>query len=87
MEQLNDNWITLISDNEGNSDFTKFHNIIRKAFEDMCFKTEGNEYSDKPWITTGIKQSIKIKHDLYSIYLKPRTNEDKAKWKIYKVHY
>ena len=43
--------------------------------------------TDQPWITTGIKQSIKRNRDLYSKYLKCRTNEDKYKWKIYKTHY
>ena len=39
---------------------------------------------DKPWITSGLKQSIKQKHTLYQKYIFNQTEENKTVYKIYK---
>ena len=39
---------------------------------------------DKPWITAGLKQSIKQKHLLYQQFIFDRTEENKVAYKIFK---
>ena len=39
---------------------------------------------DKPWITSGLKQSIKHKHLLYQKYIFDQTKENKTVYKIFK---
>ena len=39
---------------------------------------------DKPWITTGLKQSIKEKHLLYQKFVFDRTEESKVAYKTFK---
>ena len=39
---------------------------------------------DKPWITSGLKQSIKHKHLLYQKYIFDQTEENKTVYKIFK---
>ena len=39
---------------------------------------------DKPWITSGLKQSIKQKHILYQKYIFHQTEENKTIYKLYK---
>ena len=48
------------------------------------FLLKGYRAKDKPWITSGLKQSIKQKHTLYQKYIFNQTEENKTVYKIYK---
>ena len=39
---------------------------------------------DKPWVTSGLKQSIKQKHILYQNYIFDQTEENKTAYKIFR---
>ena len=44
----------------------------------------GKRAEDKPWITTGLKESIKQKHLLYQKFIFDSSEENKVAYKIFK---
>ena len=60
----------------------KLHSAYNKSFP---FKRLSRKRAkDKPWITSGLKQSIKQKHILYQKYIFHQTEENKTIYKLYK---
>ena len=60
----------------------KLHGAYNKSFP---FKRLSRKRAkDKPWITSGLKQSIKQKHILYQKYIFHQTEENKTIYKLYK---
>ena len=53
-----------------------------KSFPFKRLSTE--RAKDKPWITTGLKESIKQKHLLYKKFIFNRSEESKVAYKIFK---
>jgi hypothetical protein len=75
-------WTRVTEINDTQAAYTIFHDIISKAY-DSAFpltKTKIGYDNRLPWLTHGLKRSIKRKHYLHSIYLKRKTSINK---KIY----
>ena len=49
-------------------------------------KLSGKRSKDKPWITTGLKQSIKQKHLLYQKYIYNSTEQNNQICKTLKIN-
>ena len=63
-----------------------FNKKLRIAYsKSFPFKRRSrNRAKDKPWITSGLKQSIKQKHTLYQKYIFHQTERNKTICKIYR---
>ena len=58
---------------------TNFHNLLNKYFP--LVKQSRKQTGDKPYITSGIKESIKSRNTLYKTYLENPTNTNEQNWK------
>ena len=79
----------LISDNnlyDANAAYDIFSNNYLKLFNKYFpFKRISRQkYKDKPYITAGIKVSIRRKNKLYHKYIKNRNDVNEAAWKLYR---
>lgn len=84
LEQLD--WNGVISSNDASDSFSKFHKIITEEF-DNCFpyKTTKVGYKTKvPWLTTGLKHSIKRKNMLFHKMKKHNSTENTNIYKRYR---
>ena len=66
--------------------FSQFHNVYLKYF-DECFPLEKmkiNYKNRKPWLTDSLKNSIKVKNKLYTIYMNNSNLYNKNKYIDYK---
>ena len=66
--------------------FSLYHQIFTKHY-DTCFpkneiKTKYN--NRKPWLSEGLKQSIKIKNNMYKKSIKIKSSYNEMKYKMYK---
>ena len=84
MQQVN--WDPVLSCNDCQLAYTLYHNIFKQHY-DECFplqRVKMDSYSNrKPWLTPGLKQSIKIKNKLY---LRSRKLQSNEYLKIYKQY-
>jgi hypothetical protein len=74
-----------------NNAMNVFHSKISKLY-DECFPLtplKRHYSSKKPWLSVGLKQSIKIKNHLYKCFLKDPTPNKEEQYKIYrnKLHH
>lgn len=80
------NWDSLIHKENSRESFTSFYQKFRKTY-DNCFpiKHYKSKYnSRKPWLTFGLRKSIKIKNKLYVIFRKEPTTCNEVIYKNYK---
>ena len=74
-------WDTLLSSNNVNNDFDNFYNYVNNHLDKHAplRKLTRKEFKQKfkPWITSGIRISIKRKHNLFSKFIKCRDNSRK----------
>ena len=87
MSQIN--WQHVLYPNSGPSDmFNRFYSkLLEKVDEYVPLKkVSKNElkFLSKPWITSGIKKSIKTKNKIYHKYLKTKSTYYLCKFKIYR---
>ena len=79
-------WSSVTSDNDTQSAYTKFHDIITKSYNSSfpLKKTKIGYINKLPWLSIGLKNSIKRKHKLHTIQLKNPTIENKVRYKSFK---
>ena len=86
-EKLKDTtWDDILQCPDGKLAFTNFHNRILKLFNN-CFPLKEitiNYSNKKPWLTTGLKKSIKIKNMLYIKAKRNYCKETLDRYKRYK---
>ena len=80
-------WTNVLESQEAKESFSAFYKIFSDLFNE-CFplKTVKSGYHNrKPWLTHGLKQSIKHKNKLYVRYRKQPTSENCKHYKTYKT--
>lgn len=86
------NWHEVLSSNNDIIDvntlfqsfYSKVNNCINRHAPIRKLSRKETKHMCKPWITPGIKTSIKIKNKLYKKYLKSRSIYDFTKYKYYR---
>ena len=75
-----------MSDRNANEAMIIFNQKLTIAYnKSFAFvKLSGKRSKDKPWIATGLKQSIKQKHLLYHKYIYNSTEENNQPYEIFK---
>ena len=63
-----------------------FESTYNKCLPTKVVKIKAQSNSYKPWITSGIKKSIKHKDKLFKSWLLLRTDDSKAKYRSYHNH-
>ena len=80
------NWNMVYDQNDPNEAYNNFHEIIENAFNaSFPFKTISKKrVKDKPWITSALKISSRVKNSLYRKWLKTKNPTDEVKYKQYR---
>lgn len=79
-------WVNTVNARDGQDAFTQFYILFCDHFND-CFpivKTKCGYKNKKPWLTIGLKNSIKTKNKLYALSIKYKTEQTKLKYLAYK---
>jgi hypothetical protein len=87
-EIIGSDWTEIMTETDAQESYTKFHNHLTKVFE-KCFpikKVKIGYLTKLPWLTPGMKKSIKIKQKLYALYLRHSTSNNRDIYKNYKNH-
>jgi hypothetical protein len=73
-------WSAVTTSNDTQTAYSNVHEIISKAFNKSfpITQTKIGYASKLPWLTEGLKSSIKRKHALHTAYLKHPTKEKKS---------
>jgi hypothetical protein len=82
------NWNSVLDNNNGNEAFCAFHDKYSKLY-DKCFPVKNvkiNYHNRKPWLSEGLKKSIRMKNRLYLLQVKIPTAENVSTYKRYKTH-
>ena len=80
------NWEAIIAERTCQEAYSEFHSKNLKCHEE-CFplvQFKITYRNRKPWLTTGLKASIKVKNKLYVLSLKAPTLYNKNKYAKYK---
>ena len=83
----NVNWTEVFESNDAQLSYTKFFNSFKTSY-DSCFplKPKKSTYKERcPWLTQGLRSSIKIKNKLYLKSIKYPTDTNKTAYKQYKI--
>ena len=80
------NWESVLKNTEGKSTFTLFYDKFRGIYnESFPVKTIISKYNNrKPWLSDGLKKSIKAKNGLYVKQLKTPSQQNIMNYKKYK---
>ena len=79
-------WTVLYNNQDTNSAFEVFHNKVTEIYN-VAFpkvKIKSMYYVRKPWLTYGLKKSIKIKNKLYAIMSRKKTVYNETIYKNYR---
>ena len=79
-------WSKVLTSEDPQEAYTCFHNIFTDIYN-KCFplRTFRDGYKNrKPWLTEGLKQSIKIKNRMYKRHKKTQNREHEEEYKKYK---
>jgi hypothetical protein len=73
-------WSLVLSSNDTQNAYSKFHQIITSVFNtSFPLKRKKKGYSNKiSWLSPGLKRSIINKHRLHATYLKSKSPSDKS---------
>ena len=80
------NWVPILNGNNCQQAYSQFHDTITGIYND-CFplKMTRKKYENrKPWLTIGLKESIKHKNKLFLIQKRNPTNENITFYKQYR---
>ena len=82
-------WNQIYQDDEVNTAYGKFLSFITSAFNSSFkfVKLSRKRSRDKPWITSALKKSSKIKNKLYKKWILTRNKDDECAYKRYKKVY
>ena len=79
-------WGEIYNTTDTQEAFTKFHSVLTtvytKHFPKITVLSKYNNH--KPWLTQGLKNSIKIKNKLYVRYIKRNTAQNEMQYKYYR---
>ena len=78
-------WSEILMSNHCQDAFTYFHKVFSDLYEE-CFprvKIKIGYRNRKPWLTSGLKKSIKVKHKLYVKSIKMPSNYNIKQYKQY----
>ena len=80
------NWNFILENNDCSDAFTKFLNCFKSAYDDSFpIKRSKNNYLNKlPWLTLGLKESVRIKNKLFIIYKRESSPDNLNAYKQYK---
>ena len=83
---LGTDWLILDVYDACESDFSSFMNIFKSIYNEVfpVVKTKRKYKTRLPWLTSGLKESIKRKNKLYRISLKHRTSYNIALYREYR---
>ena len=73
-------WLSVTEMDDAQLAYSAFHKLLAEKYS-SCFpfkKIAKRYYHNKPWLTTGLKESIKIKNKLYVKRFKGGTTEEKC---------
>ena len=79
------NWERIYQD-EDDDFYTNFVTVVLRIYN-SCFplvRVSRKRWNDKPWLTKGLKTSIKTKHRLYALSLNKPKPENITKYKTYR---
>ena len=79
-------WTVFCNNQDTNSAFEMFHNMVTEVYN-VAFpkvKIKSLYYVRKPWLTYGLKKSIKIKNKLYDIMSRKSTVYNETIYKNYR---
>jgi exonuclease III len=79
-------WSQCLSIDACQSAFSEFYQKFTAIFND-CFpliESKSRYKSRKPWLTDGLKKSIKVKNKLYAKFVKSKSNADLVAYRDYK---
>ena len=79
-------WTILCNNQDTNSSFEVFHNKITEIYNGAFpkIKIKNVYYVRKPWLTYGLKKSIKIKNKLYAVVSRKKTVYNENTYKNYR---
>jgi hypothetical protein len=80
------NWESILNNQNGQVAFSDFFEKYSKLY-DECFPLKTvkmNYHNRKPWLSEGLRKSIKIKNRLYLLQVKEPTDENVTAYKKYK---
>ena len=80
------NWQFVLNETDTQSAYTKFHEVISTKYN-ACFpyrKIYKKYYKNKPWLSTALKESIKIKNKLYVKSTRSNDDENVSFYKKYR---
>lgn len=83
---VTNNWNIIVEGNNCKEAFSKFHTTFSRLYEE-CFpfkRIKIGYRNRKPWLTPGLKKSIKVKNKLYVMSIKYPSNENCKKYQDYK---
>ena len=82
----NENWKSVYNTSDANESFTRFsHTFNRISNKHAPIKTiKIKSKSNKPWVTKGLKKSIKVRNQLYKNWLTTRNSYYYNRYKIYR---
>ena len=80
------NWADVTNQHSAQESFAAFHQNYSRAFNtSFAFKQPSSTYRDqKPWLTQGLKNSIRTKNKLYVRSIKNPTIANKASYKVFR---
>ena len=82
----NYDWCDVLASSDCQEAFTVFNEIIISKFNDACPVKEYvlRNRKDKPWITKGLRISIKHKNKLFRLFKNNKSNFTERQYKLYK---
>ena len=82
----NVDWCAIYSEMNTQGAFSLFHSVLVKLYNQYfpLRKLKLNNHNGKPWLTQGLKDSIKAKNRLYKNYMKINSVANEIKYKTYR---
>ena len=79
-------WCDVLASSDCQDAYTVFNSVIISKFNDACPYKEFNVVrgNDKPWMTRGLKLSIRHKNKLFRLYKKKKSADNGKQYKLYK---
>ena len=82
----NCDWQEILTHQDTNIAFESFHMKLKSAYDKVFPKNKITKtcFTGKPWLTEGLKHSIKLKNKLFIQYKKCSSAHNEIKYKIYR---
>ena len=82
----NCNWDDVMNTSKCQEAYSKFNEIVNGCYDANCPYKDimMKKKNRKPWVTIGIKKSIKYKYKLFHLYKTTNTVYNEIQYKLYK---